>query len=82
LFPPGNGRDLVLANCTSCHSVACSVIGQRTPERWAALEEQHRDRISGVDLKLLFGYLQTNFDSSRPEPKVPAKFLEGGCTPF
>lgn len=82
LFPPGNGRELVLANCSTCHNVACSVIGQRTPERWASLEVAHRDKLSGVDLPTIFSYLRSNFDASKPEPKVPARFLEGGCTPF
>jgi hypothetical protein len=82
LFPPGAGRDLVLNNCASCHNVACATIGQRSNRRWDSLEESHKEKIAGADLKMIFGYLKANFNDSKPEPKVPPKFLEGGCTPF
>lgn len=82
LFPPGEGREEVLNTCGSCHNVACSVIGQRSPERWDALEESHRDKITGSDLGPMFAYLKAHFNDSQPEPKVPPRFLEGGCTPF
>jgi hypothetical protein len=82
LFPPGPAREQVLNNCGSCHNIACSVIGQRSAARWDALRESHKDKMKGVDLAGVFAYLKANFDDSRPEPKVPSKFLEGGCTPF
>ncbi len=69
LFPPGPGRDLVLNNCTSCHSAACSVIGQRTADRWEALKTSHADRVgSPGDLDTLFNYLKTHFSDAQPEP--------------
>ena len=68
-------------NCASCHNVACSAIGQRTPERWDSLKEAHKEQVSGADVDAIFAYLKANFDSSKPEPKVPPQFLEGGCTP-
>ena len=85
LFPEGDGRALVLDNCTSCHAVACSAIGQRTSARWDNLKEDHRDKASSLgeaDLETLFAYLKANFSDSQPEPNVPPHFLEGGCTPF
>jgi mono/diheme cytochrome c family protein len=84
IFPPGNGRDLVLANCASCHNVACSAIGARPAARWAALKESHSETFASrpAELDLMFAYLAANFDDRKPEPKVPAAFLEGGCTPF
>jgi hypothetical protein len=82
LFPAAPARDLVLNNCGTCHNVACTVIGQRSAARWEALKEGHADKVKGVDLDAIFSYLQVNFDESKPEPKVPSKFLEGGCTPF
>jgi hypothetical protein len=30
----------------------------------------------------MFEYLAANFNAAKPEPKVPPRFLEGGCTPF
>ena len=85
LFPDGPGKALVLDNCSVCHAVACSAIGQRTNGRWDSLKEDHRDRASNLpeeDLETLFAYLKMHFSDSRPEPMVPAHFLEGGCTLF
>jgi len=82
VFPAGPGRDLVMNNCTSCHNVACSAIGQRTADRWDSLRDSHRERVSGADVNAIFSYLKTNFGPDKPEPKIPPAFLEGGCTPF
>lgn len=81
LFPPGPGRDQVLNNCGSCHNLACATIGQRPAARWDALKESHQDKVAeGLDA--MFAYLTMHFDESKPEPTVPSRFLEGGCTPF
>jgi hypothetical protein len=69
-------------SCGSCHNLACAAIGQRSPERWDSLRDGHKDNVSSGDLTAMFEYLKTNFNASRPEPKVPPRFLEGGCTPF
>jgi hypothetical protein len=82
LFPPGPGREQVLNSCGSCHNVACAAIGQRTPQRWDALRDGHKEHMQGADLTAVFAYLKSNFDESKPAPVVPARFLEGGCTPF
>jgi hypothetical protein len=81
LFPPGKGRDAVLASCSGCHSVACSVIGQRSTARWDGLQQSHAGRVPDDDLKAAFSYLSAHFDATQPEPKVPPEFLAGGCTP-
>ena len=81
LFPYGEGRDAVLNNCSACHSVACSVIGQRSRARWDGLRELHGDRVADAELHAAFEYLKANFDDSKPEPKVPPEFMVGGCTP-
>ena len=85
LFPEGAGKALVLDNCSACHAVACSVIGQRPQARWNNLKVDHRDKassLSEVDLDMLFAYLSEHFNDSQPAPSVPAHFLEQGCTPF
>jgi mono/diheme cytochrome c family protein len=83
LFPEGPERELVLANCASCHAVACAVIGQRTPGRWAALRESHRGHVADAEtLEEIFTYLQTHFSEGQPEPRVPPELMLGGCTPF
>jgi mono/diheme cytochrome c family protein len=82
VFPPGPGREQVMNNCASCHNVACSAIGQRSAERWDALRDGHKENVQGADLNAIFTYLKANFDDTKPAPNVPARFLEGGCTPF
>ena len=82
VFPAGPQKEAVMNNCGSCHNVACSAIGQRSPERWKALEESHKDKVTGADMHAMFEYLAANFNASKPEPKLPPRFLEGGCTPF
>jgi cytochrome c5 len=82
IFPPGPGRDQLMNSCSSCHNLACSAIGQRTTDRWAALKESHADKIAKADLDAIFGYLTANFNDTKPAPNVPPRFLEGGCTPF
>ena len=69
-------------SCGNCHNLACAAIGQRPPERWDSLRDGHKDKVSSGDLVGMFDYLKANFNASRPEPKVPPRFLEGGCTPF
>jgi len=84
LFPEGDGRIMVLNNCSSCHAVACSAIGQRTEARWDAIQSAHGDRLPGLSesqLDTLFGYLAANFNDTLPEPNVPRAFLATGCTP-
>ena len=85
LFPVGEGRDLVLNNCASCHAAACAVIGQRTAARWNGLKEGHADRLPTLaegELDVIFSYLQGHFNDTQPEPSVPPAFLAAGCTPF
>lgn len=85
IFPPARERDLVLNTCGSCHAVACAATGRRTVDRWADLKRGHKDTVSGVsdaDYDAMFAYLSANFNDAKPEPRVPAKFLEQGCTPF
>lgn len=85
LFPEGEGKQLVLANCASCHAVACSVMGQRTAARWAGLKEAHREHVPGLsdaEREVIFAYLSSNFSDAQPEPVVPPSFIQAGCTPF
>jgi len=85
LFPEGEGRELVLLNCASCHAVACAVMGQRTAARWNGLKEGHSERLPTLaegELDRMFAYLEGHFNDAQPEPSVPAAFLTAGCTPF
>ena len=82
IFPAGAPRDSVINNCGSCHNLACAAIGQRSAERWDSLKEGHKDKVAGADLNAMFDYLKANFNPTNPEPKIPPRFLDGGCTPF
>jgi hypothetical protein len=65
--------------------VACSALGQRSAERWDAIKEGHKDRLtsaSDADVNAMFEYLKANFNDTKPEPKIPAQFTAQGCTPF
>ena len=85
IFPPGPGRELVLNTCGSCHSTACAARGQRTAERWDSIKKDHKDKLTGSsseDLNVMFSYLKTNFNDTKPEPQIAAELLQQGCTPF
>lgn len=86
ILPPGNGLTLLLNNCSSCHSVVCSVKGQRPVDRWESLKKDHKDKVSSLseaDLSTLFSYLAENFNSTKPEPNLPPELAaQGACTPF
>jgi mono/diheme cytochrome c family protein len=85
LFPEGEGRQIVLNNCASCHAVACAAMGQRPSSRWNDLREAHREHVPSLseeELQTAFAYLQTHFNDQQPEPYIPPHFLERGCTPF
>src|SRR5262245_29517182 len=82
VFPGGAGRDMVVSNCGSCHSLLCGARGQRTAQRWDAIKESHRDKlksVSGPDLDTMFAYLKEHFNDTKPEPTIPAEFLQEGC---
>jgi len=85
VFPAGPGRDIVVSSCGSCHSLLCGVRGQRTAQRWDTIKESHRDKltsVSGSDLDTMFAYLKEHFNDTKPEPTIPAAFLQEGCTPY
>jgi hypothetical protein len=85
VFPAGPGRDIVVSSCGSCHSLLCAVRGQRTAQRWDTIKESHRDKltsVSGSDLDTMFAYLKEHFNDTKPEPSIPAEFLQEGCTPY
>lgn len=85
LFPEGEGQQIVLNNCASCHAVACAAIGQRPEARWTELGEAHAEHVPSLseeDRRTAFAYLAQHFSDAQPEPNVPPQFLERGCTPF
>ncbi len=74
IFPPGKGRDLALFNCTGCHTWVRLVIGQRTLGAWQAVRRRMAPKASGLspqEIDDLFGYLEENFNDTKPVPAIP-----------
>ena len=74
IFPAGKGRELVLNNCTSCHTIVPIVVLQMTRDAWERNGRDHRDRVtalSDAEFKTLYEYLIVNFNPQRPVPKLP-----------
>ena len=79
IFPAGPGRDLVLNNCTSCHTIVPIVVLQMTKEAWELNAREHRDRVtslSDAEIATLYAYLAANFNPTRPVPKLPKELLD------
>lgn len=79
IFPPGNGRDLVLNNCLSCHSIIRIVWGPRTEGEWQGVKLRHRDRVRALNddnFVALFAYLGENFSPDKPYPRLPQWYLD------
>ncbi len=80
LFPQGPGRQLVLDNCMSCHSMAPIVVSQKSKAEWNQLAIVHRDKVSRLsddDFNQLMGYLIATFNPSHPVPQLPEELLSG-----
>jgi hypothetical protein len=79
IFPSGKGRDLVLNNCTGCHTIVPIVVLQMTREAWERNSRDHRGRVSALsdaEYKILYDYLIANFNPQRPVPKLPKELLD------
>ena len=78
IFPSGRGRDLVLNNCTSCHTFVPIVVLQMNKEEWERNRRIHRSRVpalSDPDFDALYEYLVANFNPNRPVPTLPKELL-------
>jgi hypothetical protein len=81
IFPPGPGRELVLNNCTNCHSIVPIVTGKKAKPAWDSIKANHLQRVSGMnrdDVNVVFDYLVANFGPNNPEPQLPRELLEAG----
>jgi hypothetical protein len=79
IFPPGRGRELLLNNCTSCHTFVPIVVLQMSKEAWERNGRDHRGRVaalSDADFQTLYQYLIVNFNPARPVPKLPKELLD------
>jgi hypothetical protein len=80
LFPPGPGRELVLSNCTNCHTIGKILLSQFDENGWRTHRLQHSPRVSGLseaDKDTLWAYLIKTFPSGREIPQLPPELLQG-----
>jgi hypothetical protein len=78
IFPAGPGRELVLNNCTSCHTFVPIVILQMNRDEWERSSRNHRSRVPGLnddEFKTLYAYLVANFNPDHPVPALPKELL-------
>jgi len=79
IFPPGPGRDLVLENCQSCHTIVPIVVLQMDENRWRISSMSHRERVENVtdeQFTLMYEYLPKHFGPHRPVPRLPKRLLD------
>src|SRR5579871_2461142 len=79
IFPVGRGRELLLNNCTGCHTFVPIVVLQLTKDAWERNSRIHRDRVPGLsdaDFRTLYDYIEANFNPEKPVPKLPKSLLE------
>jgi hypothetical protein len=79
IFPPGEGRDLVLNNCQNCHTFVPIVVLQMDEAAWTRNSIDHRERVTSLtddEFKTLYTYLRANFHPGRPVPKLPKALLD------
>jgi mono/diheme cytochrome c family protein len=79
IFPPGEGRDLVLNNCQNCHTFVPIVVLQMEEAAWTRNSIDHRERVTQLSdehFKTLYTYLRANFHPGRPVPTLPKELLD------
>jgi mono/diheme cytochrome c family protein len=79
IFPAGEGRELVMNNCQSCHTWVPIVVLQMQEDEWYRWSLEHRGRVPGMsdeEYETLHRYLVTNFNPERPVPELPPALLE------
>lgn len=83
IFPAGEGRDLVLNNCQSCHTWVPIVVLQMNEEEWNRWAVEHRGRVGGIsdeEFATLHAYLIENFNPNTEVPELPPALLESWTT--
>ncbi len=88
IFPPGEGRELVLWNCMRCHSFVRIVLGHHTHSHGTATgKDTHWDThrifheprlwaLTKAEIDTLYAYLKENFNDKKPAPKLPSWLRE------
>ncbi len=72
------GRELILNNCTTCHSFAPIVMQQFDEDSWRGLLERHRPRVPDMpdaQIDTMRTYLAANFNGELEPPELPPALL-------
>lgn len=74
-------RDMILNNCTVCHTFVPIVMQQFDKGGWQSLLDRHVgggrvDQLSPEDVATIRDYLAANFNSEHPQPDLPPELLE------
>ena len=74
-------RDLLLNNCTVCHTFVPIVMQQFDSNGWNSLLERHvaaarTNQLASKDITVIHDYLAANFNGKLPPPELPPALLE------
>jgi len=73
-------RDLILNNCTVCHTFVPIVMQQFDGAGWTSLLDRHAgagriNQLSAEQVTAIHDYLTENFNGSLPPPELPPELL-------
>jgi hypothetical protein len=74
-------RELILQNCTACHSFVPIVKAQKTEDEWDAVLSVHRSRVSNIsdeEYAEIRQYLVAHFNPQNPKPELPPELEKLG----
>lgn len=83
IFPPGDGREVVLGSCQNCHTFVPIVILQMDKDAWRRNSLDHRERVatlSDEQFAQAYAYLAEHFGPHRPVPQLPPDLLKSWTT--
>lgn len=79
IFPAAAEREILLNNCTSCHTFVPIVVLQMDQEAWERNKVIHRSRVPALgdaEFDNLYKYLIANFNPNRQVPRLPKELLD------
>jgi len=72
------GRNIIIENCTACHTFVPIVLQQFDEAGWKGLLDRHHARASALSeeqFETLGNYLALNFNEEQEPPELPAELL-------
>jgi hypothetical protein len=76
-----DARELILLNCTVCHTFVRIARAQKTEAEWNATLSRHRQRVvnlSDEQFARVRQYLISHFNPGHPQPELPPELLQLG----